>query len=79
MELNGADQPCQNFRAREISPFHGGAIAHECFTCEGSRYFCANCHTDHHSNGWQPCWDIKKARECAEAFKPLANLSATKA
>lgn len=78
MELNGTDQPCQNFRAHEISPFHGEAIAHECFTCEGSRYFCANCHTDHHSDGWQPCWDIKRLGNARKPLGPLANLSPTK-
>lgn len=75
MNLNQKDQPCQNFKPHDISPFSGRPTAHECFTCEGSRYFCANCHTDHHSDGWQPCWDARKAQEMVEAFKPFAQLT----
>lgn len=74
LNLNQEDQPCQHFKAREVSPFHGGAVGHWCPNCDGTRYFCANCCTDHHEGGWQPCWDAKKAQECVEAFKPLADL-----
>lgn len=53
--LNKGQQPCNDFKAAEVSPFHGGAISHWCPKCDGNRSFCDNCHTDHHQGGWENC------------------------
>jgi hypothetical protein len=62
-EYNDKDQPCQSFRAAEVSPFNGGAIGHWCPVCDGKRYFCANCHTDHHKGGWSKCHELKRQQK----------------
>ena len=50
------DQPCCNFVVHEISVSGEGAQPHQCPRCEGIRYFCANCHFDHHKGGWKKCF-----------------------
>jgi len=43
-------QPCDNFMEREESE-----NPHGCPECGGLRYFCENCHRDHHEGGWNTC------------------------
>ena len=43
-------QPCDNYTlgSDDIYP-------HICPDCEGIRYYCVNCHKDHHKGGWNSC------------------------
>ena len=61
MKLNADDkhcQPCADFKPAEICPHTGNPQPHECYLCKDEnalRYFCNNCHKDHHSDGWNSC------------------------
>lgn len=61
-------QPCAAFKAQvEANAYAAWGNVHECFgpydaagkvpgrSCSGTVSFCASCHSDHHSNGWQTC------------------------
>lgn len=48
-------QPCEKFETYLVSVLGYGPQPHECPLCGGTRYFCANCNTDHHEGGWNIC------------------------
>ena len=51
-------QPCQGFKAkREANAYAEWNNVHECFLGDGNCTvsFCENCHSDHHSNGYETC------------------------
>lgn len=51
-------QPCSNFQSKDdMQP-------HQCPWCEGTRYFCQHCSTDHHVGGWQVCHADGKRKRC---------------
>lgn len=50
------DQPCGDFEEAETSPMTNEAVPHECPDCGGTRYFCKNCSSDHHKDGWKLCF-----------------------
>ena len=56
------EQPCQDYKPG--LGIHGFANVHECFgpfdgrfprVCYGRVSYCENCHTDHHSGGYETC------------------------
>lgn len=56
-------QPCENYTP---DPEEGGG-KHCCPHCEGTRRWCANCHLDHHSGGWESCGVTDKMRGCTHS------------
>ncbi len=51
--MDDGQQPCDDFNP-------GGSQEamynwHECPGCPGTRRFCKNCNSDHHSSGWDKC------------------------
>ena len=50
-------QPCNKFMPSEIDFLPAGDVyaKHECPYCGGLRMSCANCHYDHHADGWDTC------------------------
>ena len=52
------NQPCNNFVPEDGYDIMG--YTHSCPHCDGERVFCNNCHTDHHSFGWEDCWKLQK-------------------
>ncbi len=61
-------QPCEHYQRPEweadfesrhqcLAPFEG--IGQRTVTCLGTVRFCANCHSDHHSGGYQTCAGIR--------------------
>ena len=58
-------QPCGEYRPQDDGPSGVGNV-HECFApygsgregeprCIGKVSYCLNCHTDHHTGGWDIC------------------------
>ena len=52
-------QPCEFYFMDDDDPY-----PHCCPDCEGLRYFCANCHKDHHKNGWESCGITEAKKAC---------------
>jgi hypothetical protein len=52
-------QPCEDFDPG--SPSGSFLNYHECPGCPGTRRFCANCKSDHHSSGWDTCLAAERA------------------
>jgi hypothetical protein len=52
-------QPCEDFDPG--SPVGSFLNYHECPGCPGTRRFCANCKSDHHSSGWDTCLAAERA------------------
>lgn len=63
IEFDQGRQPCDDFKKVSFDTF-----THQCPHCNGTRAFCANCNTDHHSDGWQLCWELQALRRFKEAF-----------
>ena len=47
-------QPCGAFRPQEFIG-DGIVMIHACPRCGKRRWFCRNCCTDHHEDGWDAC------------------------
>lgn len=60
-DFKTGEQPCQDYIPH--NGIHGLANVHECCGpydgrprgCYGSVSACLNCHSDHHSDGWETC------------------------
>jgi hypothetical protein len=71
-------QPCEDFDPG--SPVGSFLNYHECPGCPGTRRFCANCKSDHHSSGWDTCLAAERAahavtrQKLETAEKDLARL-----
>jgi hypothetical protein len=79
------EQPCQDYKPG--LGIHGFANVHECFgpfdgrmprVCYGRVSNCENCHTDHHSGGYETCGKtpIPHVKTARGAQKRIAELEA---
>lgn len=67
--LNEDDlQACKDFQPAETFEAGEGAIPHCCPICDGLRYFCKTCSSDHHEKGWGSC-KPNHARMFSEGIK----------
>lgn len=72
--VNRDDQPCQAYKPDDECDL---GYAHSCPHCDKRRWFCGNCHHDHHEGGWWGCYDnraMKAERDLTEARAALAGL-----
>jgi hypothetical protein len=76
--MESGKQPCEDF-----NPGPGSESMynyHECPGCPGTRRWCVNCSSDHHSSGWDTCFAHERAArvaaegECANLKLELSNL-----
>lgn len=62
-DFKSGQQPCDNYTPKmDGNGYAEWENVHECYcghskgkNCEGLVSFCLNCHSDHHSNGYQSC------------------------